>query len=90
MRLGEVERPAGTMLWTLLSLTTVSAFAAPPLILSNLTTLRHTRARIVAGDASLRRAVQLLRKDAEAAMHPQFWTEGAGPWSSVVATTHLH
>lgn len=59
----------------------LASSSSPPLILSSLTTLRHTRARIAAGDVALRHAVQLLRRDAEAAMSPQSWTEGGGPWS---------
>jgi hypothetical protein len=52
-----------------------------PLVLSSLSTLQHTRARIAAGDPALSRQIKLLKSDAEAAMWPEFWTEGGGPWS---------
>ena len=59
-----------------------AAVAEPaPLILSNLQTLLNTRARIAAGDPSLAHAVTLMRADAEAAMGPNAWTIGTGPWS---------
>ena len=53
----------------------------PPLILTNLSILQSTRARIAKGDKTLAHAVALLKIDAEAAMTAQSWTEGPGPWS---------
>ena len=57
------------------------AVSPPPLLLANISTLQQSRERVARGDPSLASAVRRLGADAEAAMGPNAWTEGAGPWS---------